>query len=109
MAGVKRAFFLAIISVISVAFLLAQEIPREHHEVVVRLKLLDVIVTDADGNFIPDLLRDDFQVFEDGRLRPIESVELVTLKNREDILAKYPRGEAAQQEIKSQEENPCSF
>lgn len=100
MAGVKRAFFLAIISVISVAFLLAQEIPREHHEVVVRLKLLDVIVTDADGNFIPDLLRDDFQVFEDGRLRPIESVELVTLKSREDILAKYP-GEAAQQELKA--------
>lgn len=66
----------------------------------VRLKLLDVIVTDADGNFIPDLLRDDFQVFEDGRLRPIESVELVTLKSREDILAKYP-GEAAQQELKA--------
>ncbi|MDD8031630.1 MAG: VWA domain-containing protein [Acidobacteriota bacterium] len=100
MAKIRKAFFLVIISAISVAFLLAQELPQEHHEVVVRLKLLDVIVTDAGGNFILDLSRNDFQLFEDGQLRPIESVELVTLKSKEEILAKYP-GEAAQEELKA--------
>ncbi|HPB59898.1 MAG TPA: hypothetical protein PK266_07590 [Candidatus Saccharicenans sp.] len=100
MAGIKRAFFLAIISVMSAAVLSAQELPPEHHEVVVRLKLLDVIVTNAGGNLILDLSRNDFQVFEDGQLRPIESVELVTLKSKEEILAKYP-GEAAQEELKA--------
>ncbi len=43
-----------------------QEIPPEKHVVAVRLVLLDVIVTKG-GEFVKDLTKDDFELFEDGK------------------------------------------
>lgn len=84
----KRAFFFSGLLFTSSLMLMAinqQQVPVEHHKVTVRLKLVDVIVTDKDGNFIPDLNSGDFEVYEDGWPRPIHSVELITLKNREEL------------------------
>jgi VWFA-related protein len=57
-----------------------QQFPPEHHKITVRLKLLDVVVADRKGNFVPGLTARDFEVYEDGHPRPIQAVELVTLK-----------------------------
>jgi VWFA-related protein len=38
---------------------------------------IDAVVTDAAGNFVRDLTRDDFQIFEDGRPRPFSLFSLV--------------------------------
>ena len=78
----------------------AQKLPPERHEVIVRLILVDVIVTDEKGNFVTDLTKEDFEVYEDGRLRPIHSVELVALKTQEEILKELP-AERLEEEIKS--------
>jgi VWFA-related protein len=50
---------------------------QETHEVEVRLVLVDVLVT-KDGNFVTDLTREDFEIFEDGKRVPINSFELVS-------------------------------
>ncbi|MEO8166291.1 MAG: hypothetical protein ABI619_12935, partial [Betaproteobacteria bacterium] len=38
---------------------------------------INAVVTDTNGNFVRDLKKDDFQVFEDGRLRPFSLFSLV--------------------------------
>ena len=43
-----------------------------------RLVVLDVNVTDASGKTVQGLTRDDFQVYEDGKLQSIRSFELPT-------------------------------
>ena len=43
----------------------------------VTLVTTDVIVRDGDGQFVPDLLQEDFAVYEDGELQEIASVVLV--------------------------------
>ncbi len=78
----------------------AQKLPPERHEVIVRLILVDVIVTDEKGNFVTDLTKGDFQVYEDGKLRPIHSIELITLKSQEEIVKEFPEGRL-EEEIKS--------
>jgi VWFA-related protein len=40
---------------------------------------INAVVTDAAGNFVRDLTKDDFQVFEDGRVRPFSLFSLVDL------------------------------
>ncbi len=40
---------------------------------------VDVIVTDAEGNFVDDLTAEDFEVFEDGERQQILDVQLVDL------------------------------
>jgi VWFA-related protein len=45
-------------------------------KVTARLVVLDVVVTDTAGKPIDSLTAKDFQVFEDGKLQPIRSVEL---------------------------------
>lgn len=70
---IKKALTAAIV-IVSVLFLWLygyqeqeQEIPLpEKHEVAVRLVLLDVIVTKG-GEFVKDLTKDDFELFEDGK------------------------------------------
>ncbi len=34
---------------------------------------VDIVVTDKDGNFVPNLTRDDFEVFEDGKPQKIDT------------------------------------
>jgi VWFA-related protein len=57
----------------------------EEHEATVRLVLVDVVATDKEGNFVPDLKVEDFEVFEDGKRIPINSFELIFFE-KEDIL-----------------------
>ncbi len=60
----------------------AQEVPPpEKHEVAVRLVLLDVIVTEG-GEFVKDLTKDDFELFEDGKRLAINSFELISFEER---------------------------
>src|SRR5438093_8438815 len=40
---------------------------------------INAVVTDAGGNFVRDLTKDDFQVYEDGRVRPFSLFSLVNL------------------------------
>ncbi len=56
--------------------------PPEKHEVEVRLILVDVIVT-KDGEFVKDLTREDFEIYEDGKKVPINSFELISFEERE--------------------------
>ncbi len=44
----------------------------------VDLVTTDVLVRDGKGNFIPDLKKDDFEVYEDGVLQDISSMTVVT-------------------------------
>src|SRR3990167_7884988 len=44
---------------------------RPHFRTAVRLTTVTATVTDADGRLVPDLARDQFEVFEDGELQPI--------------------------------------
>ena len=56
-------------------------IPQEEHEVEVRLILVDVIVT-KDGEFVKDLTKEDFELYEDGKRVPINSFELISFGER---------------------------
>lgn len=56
-------------------------IPQEKHEVEVRLILVDVIVT-KDGEFVKDLTKEDFELYEDGKRVPINSFELISFGER---------------------------
>jgi len=59
-----------------------EQFPPEKHEVEVRLILVDVIVT-KDGEFVKDLTKEDFEIYEDGKRVPINSFELVSFEERE--------------------------
>ena len=81
-----RKIFTAAIVIVSVLFLWLygyqeQEIPPEKHEVAVRLVLLDVIVTKG-GEFVKDLKKEDFELFEDGKKVTINSFELISFEER---------------------------
>lgn len=62
-----------------------QKLPEpEKHEVEVRLVLVDVIVT-KDGKFVTDLNMNDFELYEDGEIVPINSFELISFGERETL------------------------
>ncbi len=48
---------------------------QEEHEVTVTLKLIQVYVTGKDGKPVMDLERDDFEIYERGKLKPITDFE----------------------------------
>jgi len=101
--GSKLIFLVLIAILILFSFLLSEKVqifPPEQHKVIVRLILIDVIVTDKNGNFVTDLTKEDFEVYEDGQLRPIHSVELITLKSKEALLKKLP-SKKLEREIKA--------
>src|SRR5579864_9181281 len=50
----------------------------------------DVIVRDDKGNFVPDLKRDDFEVYEDGVKQDISSMTVVTGGRVTNLLAPPP-------------------
>jgi VWFA-related protein len=67
-----------------------KQFPPEKHEVEVRLILVDVIVT-KEGEFVKDLAREDFEIYEDGKKVPINSFELISFEERElKILEEEP-------------------
>lgn len=64
-----------------------QRIPPEQHEVEVKLVLVDVIVT-KDGQFVKDMSKADFELYEDGKKVPINSFELISFEEREFRITK---------------------
>jgi len=54
-----------------------QEKPLEH-EVTVELVIVEVFVTDKQGNFVDNLTKDDFEIFEDGKKVKIQYFAVVT-------------------------------
>jgi VWFA-related protein len=66
----------------------AQEKPT--FKVQVDLVTSDIIVRDDKGNFIPDLKRDEFEIFEDGVKQDITSMTVVTGGRVTNVLAPPP-------------------
>lgn len=64
---------------------------QQKHEVTVRLVLVDVIATDKDGNIVTDLTKHDFEIYEDGKPVPINSLDLVNFR-LEDVKPAPDRG-----------------
>lgn len=61
-----------------------QKLPQpEKHEVTVRLVLVDVIATDKKGNVVTDLTKENFEIYEDGKRVPINSLEFISLETPE--------------------------
>jgi VWFA-related protein len=57
--------------------------PQEQPPIIFRVEVnfveIDAVVTDANGNVVTDLTRDDFEVLEDGRPQTIETFSMVNL------------------------------
>ena len=66
----------------------AQEKPT--FRVQVDLVTNDVIVRDEKGNFVPDLKKEDFEVFEDGVKQEISSMQVITGGRVTNLLAPPP-------------------
>ena len=62
-----------------------QKLPPERHEVEVRLVLVDVTVT-KDGEFVTDLTKDDFELYEDEKRVPVNSFELVSFEEKKEVV-----------------------
>ncbi|GAH58594.1 unnamed protein product, partial [marine sediment metagenome] len=80
----KRAFILLLLFLLFHSFgpgvnsKFAQEKKTKtplQHEVTVVLKLIQVFVTDKDGNPFTDLKKSDFELYEDGKPRTITDIE----------------------------------
>lgn len=48
------------------------------HDVTVELVVVEVFVTDKEGNFVPALTKDDFEIYEDGKRVDIQYFQVVT-------------------------------
>src|SRR5437870_6008645 len=66
--------------------------PQEKPTFTVRIDLVtnDVIVRDEKGNFVPDLRKDEFEIFEDGVKQDIASMTVVTGGRVTNLLAPPP-------------------
>lgn len=58
--------------------------PQEQHETVVTLKLVQVFVTDSEGNPVLDLTKSDFELYEDGILKIITDFEKHNLEKKDE-------------------------
>jgi VWFA-related protein len=58
-----------------------QKIQPERHEVTVRLVLVDVIATDKEGKVVTGLTEEDFEILEDGKIVPINSVDFINFES----------------------------
>ena len=70
---------LALFSGLSGFAALAQQQPPATFKSEVGVIEINAVVTDAAGNFVRDLAKDDFQVYEDGHLRPFAFFSLVDM------------------------------
>ena len=66
----------------------AQEKPT--FKIQVDLVTQDIVVKDDKGNFIPDLKKEDFEIFEDGVKQDISSMTVVTGGRVTNVLAPPP-------------------
>jgi len=60
-----------------------EDMQPEKHEVTVSLVLVDAVVSDNKGNFITNLTKNDFELYEDGKKVPINSFELISFLREE--------------------------
>lgn len=67
------------------------------HEVTVTLAVVEVFVTDKDGNFVDYLTKDDFEIFEDGKRVEIKYFAIV--KPKEEITEEIIPGVLEKKEI----------
>lgn len=77
--GCASFVLLAFFSGLSGFAALAQQQPPATFKSEVGVIEINAVVTDAAGNFVRDLAKDDFQVYEDGRLRPFAFFSLVDM------------------------------
>ena len=68
----------------------------EEHKVIVRLVLVDVVATDREGNFVSDLKKEEFELYEDRKRMPIDSFELVLFEKETIIEEEKQISESAQ-------------
>jgi len=88
--GMKRAFFVSIVIFLFYFYVLygvqkqSQEKMQEklQYEVTVTLAVVEVFVTDKEGNFVGDLTKDDFEIYEDGKKVAIQYFAIVTSEER---------------------------
>jgi VWFA-related protein len=98
----KAAVVLAVLVWVLGGFPLMAQEARFEEELQVSEVLLDVLVTDADGNVIVGLNEDDFIIEEDGERREVESVtfysnrQFLPLGNAEPALEGLTEAEAPQ-------------
>lgn len=81
--------------VLLVQLLRAQEPTGVQFKVQSRLVLVDLVVTDGTGNFVPDLRADEMQVFEDGKQRPVSFFEKKELRVAASIERLFAPGASA--------------
>lgn len=69
-----------------------QAVPTQKPTFKVNIELVtqDVIVRDSKGTFLPDLKRDEFQVYEDGVLQDVVSMELIHGGRHTNLVAPPP-------------------
>jgi len=104
----KKIFFLGILSALlffSPLHLLNSEMPQEkkdqqafQYQVTVILKLVQVYVTDNRGNPVTDLTRDDFILFDNGKLQTVTDFERHILALPSQIIE-----EKVEKEVKKEE------
>ncbi|MCC7416945.1 MAG: VWA domain-containing protein [Acidobacteria bacterium] len=85
-----RGFWSATLLVAAAAGLAAQPQDRPTFSVQVNLVTNDVVVRDADGNFVPDLKKEDFEIYEDGVRQDIVSMTLTHGGRVTNVLAAPP-------------------
>jgi VWFA-related protein len=71
----NRSVITAVLLLLAAAHLHAQTQPTPSITINARLVVLDVVVTDAHGHPVDNLTANDLQVFEDGKLQHIRSLE----------------------------------
>jgi VWFA-related protein len=102
----KKHFFLFLMALFFLFFALSgsqqqQRLPpQEKHEVEVRLVLVDVIVTKGE-EFVTDLTKDDFELYEDEKKVPINSFELISFAERKVVILEEEPEEEIPLEIPS--------
>src|SRR6185436_19355523 len=78
-ASMRPAPRALLVCLLTGATLVSAQTPQPTFQVSVNYVDVDVTVTDAAGNFVSGLSRDDFQVFEDGKPQKIDTFSLVEL------------------------------
>lgn len=77
----RRFFATAVLLLAATMPVPARQQPAQKptYRVQVNLVQVDVFVTDAQGHFVPDLTKDDFELLEDGKVQPLTTFAVVNL------------------------------
>jgi VWFA-related protein len=84
---------MAVLGMLADAWLLAQSAPpasspqRQRFRVQIQLVTIDAVVRDGTGHFVPDLRKEEFEVYEDGAIQDLASLTLVHAGHVTNVLA----------------------